>query len=343
VWQGVLPENDIPSLQQRLGGSMVLMGGIGAAIDREDAGEEEVRRYVHDALHEYCPGGHFIPSITYGLSGTVYKHVDPWIDDEIRKYNEGVHLPRYTSVSAERKNPVRLDTGLADAGKGNVKEEVKPESKTGNTIFDEISEALQDGSVSETVDAVNAALDQGFDAQTILTDGLVRGMNELGEDFSLGEVFVPEMLRAANCMSAATDILKPLLAGGNGGGASGRVCLGTVRGDLHDIGKNLVKIMMEGSGLEVIDLGCDVCAEDFIQSAMDNKCDIIACSTLLTTSMGEIKRVVDLANESGIRDKVKILIGGAPVTQEYCVQVGADMYTPDAAAAARAAVQMMEV
>lgn len=343
VWQGVLPENNIPELQKRLKGSMVLMGGIGAAIDREDAGEEEVRRYVHDALHEYCPGGHFIPSITYGLAGTVYKHVDPWIDDEIRKYNEGVHLPRYTSVSAERKNPVRLDTGLADAGKGNVKEEVKPESKSGNTIFDEISEALQDGSVSETVDAVNAALDQGFDAQTILTDGLVRGMNELGEDFSLGEVFVPEMLRAANCMSAATDILKPLLAGGNGSGASGRVCLGTVRGDLHDIGKNLVKIMMEGSGLEVIDLGCDVCAEDFIQSAMDNKCDIIACSTLLTTSMGEIKRVVDLANESGIHDKVKILIGGAPVTQEYCEQVGADMYTTDAAAAARAAVQMMEV
>ncbi len=343
VWQGVLPENNIPELQKRLKGSMVLMGGIGAAIDREDAGEEEVRCYVHDALHEYCPGGHFIPSITYGLAGTVYKHVDPWIDDEIRKYNEGVHFPRYTSPSAERKNPVKLDTGLTDAGKVTVKAEAKPESKTGNTIFDEISEALQDGSVSETVDAVNAALDQGFDAQTILTDGLVRGMNELGEDFSLGEVFVPEMLRAANCMSAATDILKPLLAGGNGGGASGRVCLGTVRGDLHDIGKNLVKIMMEGSGLEVIDLGCDVCAEDFIQSAVDHKCDIIACSTLLTTSMGEIKRVVDLANESGIHDKVKILIGGAPVTQEYCEQVGADMYTPDAAAAARAAVQMMEV
>ena len=319
------------------------MGGIGAAIDREDAGEEEVRRYVKHALHEYCPGGHFIPSITYGLAGTVYKHVDPWIDDEIRKYNEGVHLPRYISMSAERKNPVKLDISCADAGKETVKAEVKTESKAGNTILDEISEALQDGSVSETVDAVNVALDQGFDAQTILTGGLVRGMNELGEDFSLGEVFVPEMLRAANCMSAATEILKPLLAAGNGGGASGRVCLGTVRGDLHDIGKNLVKIMMEGSGLEVIDLGCDVCAEDFIQAAIDNKCNIIACSTLLTTSMGEIKRVVELANESGIHDEVKILIGGAPVTQEYCVQVGADMYTPDAAAAARAAVQMMEV
>ena len=166
-------------------------------------------------------------------------------------------------------------------------------------------------------------------------------MNELGEDFSLGEVFVPEMLRAANCMSAATEILKPLLAGGDESTAAGRVCLGTVKGDLHDIGKNLVKIMMEGSGLEVIDLGCDVSAEDFIKAAIDSECDIIACSTLLTTSMGEIDRVVKLAEERNIRDKVKILIGGAPVTQEFCEQTGADMYTPDAAAAARAAIQML--
>ncbi len=341
VWQGVLPENDIPALQQRLKGRMVLMGGIGAAIDREDAGEEEVRRYVHDALHEYCPGGHFIPSITYGLAGTVYKHVDPWIDDEIRKYNEGIHLPRYTSPSAERKNPVKLGIAAADVEKETVKAELKPETKTGTTIFDEISEALQEGDVSATVKAVKTALEHGEDAQAVLTGGLVRGMNELGEDFSLGEVFVPEMLRAANCMSAATEILKPLLTGGAGGIAAGKVCLGTVRGDLHDIGKNLVKIMMEGSGLEVIDLGCDVSAEDFIQAAIDSDCDIIACSTLLTTSMGEIDRVVKLAKERNIRDKVKILIGGAPVTQEFCEQTGADMYTPDAAAAARAAIQML--
>ena len=346
VWQGVLPENDIPALQQRLKGRMVLMGGIGAAIDREDAGEEEVRKYVHDALHEYCPGGHFIPSITYGLAGTVYKHVDPWIDDEIRKYNEGVHLPRFTSPSAERKNPVKLSidrekTGDAYAGKESVKEDAKTGQRSVKTILDEISEALQEGDVGATVDSVKTALENGEDAQTILTGGLVRGMNELGEDFSLGEVFVPEMLRAANCMSAATEILKPLLAGGAGTGAAGKVCLGTVRGDLHDIGKNLVKIMMEGSGLEVIDLGCDVSAEDFIQAAIDTECDIIACSTLLTTSMGEIDRVVKLAKEKNIRDKVKILIGGAPVTQEFCEQTGADMYTPDAAAAARAAIQML--
>lgn len=341
VWQGVLPENDIPALQQRLKGRMVLMGGIGAAIDREDAGEEEVRRYVHDALHEYCPGGHFIPSITYGIAGTVYKHVDPWIDDEIRKYNEGVHLPRFRSPSAGRNNPVRISLVSGDAGSAAAKTAEKTVEIKDRTVFDEISEALQEGAVSATVDAVKAALDQNVDAQTILTDGLVRGMNELGEDFSLGEVFVPEMLRAANCMSAATEILKPLLAGGAGNTTAGRVCLGTVRGDLHDIGKNLVKIMMEGSGLEVIDLGCDVSAEDFIQAAIDSECDIIACSTLLTTSMNEIDRVVKLAEERNIRDKVKILIGGAPVTQEFCEQTGADMYTPDAAAAARAAIQML--
>ena len=166
-------------------------------------------------------------------------------------------------------------------------------------------------------------------------------MNELGEDFSLGEVFVPEMLRAANCMSSATEVLKPLLTADSGSNAAGRVVLGTVRGDLHDIGKNLVKIMMEGSGLEVIDAGCDVSAEDFIQTAIDKNCDMIACSTLLTTSMGEIERVVQEAVSHNIRDKVKILIGGAPVTQEYCDKVGADGYTPDAAAAARLAVKML--
>ena len=343
VWQGVLPENDIPALQRRLNGRMVLMGGIGAAIDRADAGEEEVRKYVHDALHEYCPGGHFIPSITYGLAGTVYKHVDPWIDDEIRKYNEGVHLPRFNEVSAVRRSPVILSGASPGESRANAAAKTGSESgpAKGYSVFDDISEALQEGSVSETLDAVRTALDQGESAQAILTDGLVRGMNELGEDFSLGEVFVPEMLRAANCMSAATEILKPLLAGGASGGPAGKICLGTVRGDLHDIGKNLVKIMMEGSGLEVIDLGCDVGAEDFVQAAVDSGCDIIACSTLLTTSMGEIARVVKEAEERGIRDKVKILIGGAPVTQEYCEQVGADMYTPDAAAAARAAVQML--
>jgi methylmalonyl-CoA mutase cobalamin-binding domain/chain len=208
-------------------------------------------------------------------------------------------------------------------------------------LLEEVSENLQDGSVDLTVESVRAALAAGLDAADILNEGLVRGMNELGEDFSMGEVFVPEMLRAAACMSAATEVLKPLLAAGNTGGPSGKVVLGTVRGDLHDIGKNLVKIMMEGAGLDVIDLGCDIPAEDFVQAAIDNDCRIIACSTLLTTCMDEIRTVVQLARERGIRDKVKILIGGAPVSPEFCESAGADLYTPDAAAAARAAVQML--
>ena len=345
VWQGVLPENNIPALQKQLDGRMVLMGGIGAAIDREDAGEEEVRSYVSKALNEYCPGGHFIPSITYGLSGTVYRHVDPWIDDEIRKYNEGCHIPRFNvkATASDITGGLALAknvSGSPASASGNTFSEAAV-SEGSRTILDEISEALQEGSVDETVSAVQEALDEGISAQEILTDGLVRGMNQLGEDFSLGEVFVPEMLRAANCMSSATEILKPLLASGSDEQAAGKVCLGTVRGDLHDIGKNLVRIMMEGSGLEVIDAGCDVSAEDFVQLAIDNDCRLIACSTLLTTSMGELERVVAEAVRRGIRDKVKILIGGAPVTQEYCDQIQADAYTPDAAAAARKAVQLL--
>ena len=350
VWQGTLPENNIPALQERLAGKMVLMGGIGAAIDRADAGEEEVRAYVRSALKEYCPGGHFIPCITYGLAGTVYRHVDPWIDDEIRKYNSEYHLPRYTALpDGTRRSPVRIAAGQKENAEVQVQMEEMPAaaaeaaltSSLQNSLLTEISEALQEGSVDMTLDAVNSALEAEISPEQILSDGLIRGMNELGEDFSKGEVFVPEMLRAATCMSAAADILKPLLTEGASGGPSGKVVLGTVRGDLHDIGKNLVRIMMEGSGLEVIDLGCDVPPEKFIQAAVEEECDIIACSTLLTTSMDEIANVVRLAKEQGIRDKVQILIGGAPVTEEFCRQVGADAYTPDAAAAARKAVSML--
>ena len=353
VWQGTLPENDIPALQARLQGRMVLMGGIGASIDRADAGEEEVRAYVRDALERYCPGGHFIPCITYGLAGAVFRHIDPWIDDEIAKYNSRYHLPRLAAAAElVRRNPVTLP-GSSKSGEdsiasgadsaGSTPADTAPAAARSavSPLLSEVSEMLQDGSVSLTIEAVQAALDAGISAADILNEGLVRGMNELGEDFSAGEVFVPEMLRAAACMSAATDILKTYLTSESAGGPSGKVVLGTVRGDLHDIGKNLVKIMMEGAGLEVIDLGCDIPAEEFVDAAIENDCKIIACSTLLTTCMYEIRDVVKLAQEKGIRDKVKILIGGAPVNQEFCENVGADCYTADAAAAARAAVRML--
>ena len=194
--------------------------------------------------------------------------------------------------------------------------------------------------VKRVLELVEAALGEGHDAQTIL-DALVRGMQMLGDDFSAGRAFVPEMLVAARSMNAATDRLKPLLAAG-GQKSAGRVCLGTVRGDMHDIGKNLVKIMMEGAGLEVIDLGVDVSAETFVDTAVSEHCDIIACSALLTTTMDEMRRVVTLAGERGIRGEVKVMIGGAPITQQYCDEIGADCYTPDAAQAARAALAMVK-
>ena len=164
-------------------------------------------------------------------------------------------------------------------------------------------------------------------------------MSVIGEKFKKNEVFVPEVLVAARAMNMGAQLLKPLLAQA-GVSATGRVCIGTVKGDQHDIGKNLVKIMMEGRGLTVIDLGTDVPPQKFIQTAMDEGCQIIACSALLTTTMGVMKQVVEAAESVGIRDHVKIMVGGAPVTAEFCAQIGADRYTPDAASAADAALEI---
>ncbi|MBQ4044231.1 MAG: corrinoid protein, partial [Clostridia bacterium] len=181
--------------------------------------------------------------------------------------------------------------------------------------------------------------DAGIPAQEILEKGLIAGMNIIGEKFRNNEVFVPEVLVAARAMNMGAQVLKPLLAA-DGVKASGRVCIGTIQGDLHDIGKSLVRMMMEGKGLEVIDLGTDVAPETYVQTAIEQNCQIICCSALLTTTMGTMEEVVKKAEEAGIRDKVKIMIGGAPVTEEYCKKIGADAYTSDAASAADVAVAL---
>ena len=205
-------------------------------------------------------------------------------------------------------------------------------------ILDEISVKLQEGRAKDVKALVQQAIDEGFTAQEILEKGLVSGMNIIGEKFKNNEVFVPEVLIAARAMNQGAQLLKPLLAA-EGVKASGKVCIGTVQGDLHDIGKNLVKMMMEGKGLEVIDLGADVSPETFVETAKRENCQIIACSALLTTTMGEMANVVKQAEAAGIRDKVKIMIGGAPVTDAFCQQIGADAYTPDAASAADKALE----
>jgi corrinoid protein of di/trimethylamine methyltransferase len=204
-------------------------------------------------------------------------------------------------------------------------------------ILDEISEQLQKGKAKIVKELVEQAVAEGVSAKEILDEGLLKGMGIIGGKFKNNEVFVPEVLVAARAMNMGAAVLKPLLAEA-GVEAGGKVCLGTVKGDLHDIGKNLVKMMMEGKGLEVIDLGTDVPPEKFIETVKEQGCHIIACSALLTTTMGAIKDVIDATKEAGIRDKVKIMIGGAPVTQAFCEQIGADSYTPDAATAADVAV-----
>jgi len=204
-------------------------------------------------------------------------------------------------------------------------------------ILREISEQIQNGKAKAVKALVEKAIADGVPLKSILDDGLLNGMGIVGAKFKNNEVFVPEVLVAARAMNMGASVLKPLLAEA-GVVASGKVCLGTVKGDLHDIGKNLVKMMMEGKGLEVIDLGTDVPPEKFIEATKENNCKIIACSALLTTTMGAMQDVVEAAKAAGIRDEVKIMIGGAPVTQAFCEQIKADCYTPDAASAAEVAV-----
>ena len=202
----------------------------------------------------------------------------------------------------------------------------------------EISLQLQAGKAKIVKTLVQQAIDEGIPARQILEEGLLSGMNVVGVKFKNNEVFVPEVLVAARAMNQGAALLKPLLME-SGVKASGKVCIGTVKGDLHDIGKNLVKMMMEAKGLEVIDLGTDVAPETYIQTAIAENCQIICCSALLTTTMGIMADVVQAADAAGIRDNVKIMIGGAPVTQVFADQIGADAYTPDATSAAEKAVE----
>ncbi|MBQ3489995.1 MAG: cobalamin-dependent protein [Clostridia bacterium] len=229
---------------------------------------------------------------------------------------------------------------LAHSGK-NSSESLKKEENQGLVIH-EISENLQAGQSKQIKELILQALETGASAQKILKDGLLHGMNIVGEKFKNNEAFVPEVLVAARAMNIGMQTLKPYLTE-NGTAVRGRVCIGTVKGDLHDIGKNLVRMMMEGKGLEVFDLGVDVAPEDFVRTAIEKNCRIICCSALLTTTMSVMEEVVRECEKAGIREKVKILIGGAPVSAEFCKQIGADCYTVDAASAAQAAAEFYKI
>ena len=207
-------------------------------------------------------------------------------------------------------------------------------------ILVEINESLQAGKAKAVADLVTKALADGIPAGEILEKGMLDAMSVIGDKFKTNEIYVPEVLIAARAMNKGMEVLRPALIAG-GVKAKGVGVIGTVKGDLHDIGKNLVRMMMEGKGIEMHDLGVDVSPEQYIAAAKEYNATLICLSALLTTTMGEMKNVVDAVKAQGLEGKVKVMIGGAPVTQAYCDQIGADCYTADAASAADAAIAFL--
>jgi 5-methyltetrahydrofolate--homocysteine methyltransferase len=199
-------------------------------------------------------------------------------------------------------------------------------------ILEQIASNLYKGENEAVADLVQQALDQEMAPADILNGGLIAGMDEVGKDFKAGELFVPEVLIAARAMHAGMNVLRPLLAESDVPSA-GKYVIGTVQGDLHDIGKNLVKMMLEGAGFETIDLGTDVRPDDFVAAVQEHHPQLLGMSALLTTTMPGMKATIEALEEAGLRDVVKIMIGGAPVTAAFAEQIGADAYAPDAATA----------
>jgi len=206
----------------------------------------------------------------------------------------------------------------------------------------QIADNLIKGKAPEVKELVQKALDEGIDVEKVLNEGLVAGMNVVGVKFKANEFYVPEVLIAARAMKGGMGILRPILIEKNIKGV-GTIVIGTAKGDLHDIGKNLVGMMLEGAGFEVIDIGVDVSAEKFVQTAKEKDASLIGLSALLTTTMVSMKDVVKAAQETGLDGKVKIMIGGAPVTQSYADEIGANGYAPDAASAVDKAKELLGI
>lgn len=209
-------------------------------------------------------------------------------------------------------------------------------------ILDDISMAVQRGKRKDVKKLVQQAVDEGLDPSEILEKGLLAAMDVIGPKFRDGEIFVPEVLVAARSLNAGSEVLKPLLAA-EGTEPLGKAVIGTVKDDMHDIGKNLVRMMVEGKGIEIEDLGVDVETEKFVEYVKNHPdLDLLLLSALLTTTMPRLKEVIDALKDAGLRDQVIIMVGGAPVTEEFAKEIGADAYTPDAGSAAMKAAELLK-
>ena len=198
--------------------------------------------------------------------------------------------------------------------------------------LEKLVNCVLDAGMDEVEDLVKQGIAEGTDPSVLLKEGLIKGMDVVGDKFEAGDLFLPEMLAAAMTMKAGVEVLKPHLAGEDSK-AAGTAIIGTVQGDIHDIGKNLVAMMLEGAGFEVADVGIDVSPEDFVKAVQEKKPQVVGLSALLTNTMPAVKTTIDALKEAGLRDQVKIMVGGAPVTQEFADEVGADGYATDAAGA----------
>lgn len=204
----------------------------------------------------------------------------------------------------------------------------------------EVYAAVERGKVKQIAGLVQESLDEGDAPLDILNQGMIAAMDSVGAKFKSGDIFVPEMLIAAKCMKKGVEILKPHLAGGESG-AAGKIIIGTVAGDMHDIGKNLVSMMLESAGFQMIDLGVDVPIQTFVDTVEKNPdTKIVCCSALLTTTMPALRDTVAALNAAPFRDKIKVMVGGAPITEEFAKEIGADAYTEDAASAAQKAKEL---
>ncbi len=210
-----------------------------------------------------------------------------------------------------------------------------------SSLLNEIREGVLDGNQKLVIAKVQQAIDEKIGAEEILNSAMIEAMTEAGQLFEEGEFFVPELLVAARAMQGGMELLKPLLTQENVK-SKGTILAGTVKGDLHDIGKNLVIMMLEGTGFEIIDLGSDVDPEEFVKNVQEKKIDIVAMSALLTTTMVNMKTTIDALSTAGLRDKVKVIVGGAPVSQDYADKIGADGYSADANQAVRLAESLLK-
>jgi len=201
------------------------------------------------------------------------------------------------------------------------------------SLLPDIAQNLKNGNVEKVQEGIKEALENEVPPEKILNEALINAMEEIGAKFKKNEVYVPEVLIAARAMKGGMELLKPHLVSA-GIEAAGRIVIGTVEGDLHDIGKNLVSMMFEGAGFDVIDIGIDVPSEDFVKAVKEHKPDILGMSALLTTTMPQMKEVIDAIEEEGIRDDISIMIGGAPVSEDFAEEIGADAFGADAATAA---------